>query len=907
MVGATLNIEKARLFLTTPYVSGLEVTTLVDGWKEWAVVNKRDKLAGTVKETTFPFKFTGAAKSALTQVYDTYLQNGKSTLTLWKTWSGNTPTVSLTYDLDFGTYVLDDDFVEISCREQDIRSITKKNEGTEYNIPIAEVALGKHFRYERVELDNKLVMRRANFAYQDLSQWNAWKNVSSRWYGFSLQEADTPVKDHLTYTDIADGDSTASVTVTKKGIYTVQYVSEADLVNMSTWGADAWVFANRHNAFVRFQLFLDSTVVATNTTNCTYNDNDVPQAETFQQYLLYANTMRNNALLSWTGWVEVGQTLRVLVTWGLYGTPPPSPSYGAQVFNFCGVGRLEVSYKARVDEVLSLPCTNLKRLMESLYSRMGVEQPVNVTVVDTLAQKLIFVPASVLGNEQERNITVSYSKLNSFLLSIACTIHIDGNNVYVRPITGAQGVFNRNETPVITFAEDESADLVVSAETENVFSEIRIGNSSSAALEGVNAQREFNMVHTYTSNANTKNTLDLTSPIRTDSIGFELSIANSRMNRRKSDRSNKDIFVVHVDDDGNEFTVVPTSVNGQASTMFNGALSPQALIRRWKPVWSGFADVLKLSANESNRINVNGIGAWNTSIYEGYDTYVPELLPVMYDIATSDGKDLLVREWVSGVVAFNYKGTTYKGFIQEIQENPLLRNQKELKLSAIGRSIEYPFGLMLDGTSANINGSPRDMTFGITVTGMHPQAQYTISERQQDDWIRVVYAGDPQEIYVKGMLSIELEVFANNTGVERIGYVQLTVASGTFNILKVVQSPTSQVSFSVPTIELSDNGAFTDNLTTFTANVDMSYPSNIEWWQSFLGTRSPSADPFIPLRNLHPQVLLSFSLDVSANVLTCFVYGTWDMGGTGLDDKNAYVTVTVLGESVQIPIEFKTI
>ena len=30
MVGVTLNIEKARLFLTTQYVSGLEVTTLVD-------------------------------------------------------------------------------------------------------------------------------------------------------------------------------------------------------------------------------------------------------------------------------------------------------------------------------------------------------------------------------------------------------------------------------------------------------------------------------------------------------------------------------------------------------------------------------------------------------------------------------------------------------------------------------------------------------------------------------------------------------------------------------------------------------------------------------------------------------------------------------------------------------------
>ena len=908
MVGANINIEKARLFLTTPYVSGLEVTTLVDNWKDWQVVVKRDRLSATAKETTFPFRFVRAARTALKQVYDTYLQNGEATLVLWKEWNGNVPTVSITYDLDFGTYMLDDDFVEIACREQDIRSITKKHEGTEYSVPIAEVALGKHFKYERVTLDNKLVMRRANFAFQHKSQWNAWRNSSTRWYGFTFQEADTPVKDYLTYTDIADGDTAPSVTVTKKGIYTVAYVSEADIVNMSVWGAAAWVHANKQNTFVRFDLFVGNNVVASNASRCTYYDNDVPQAETFQQYLLRANTVRNNRMLSWTGLIEAGQGIRVNVTWGLYGTPPTSPSYGAQLFNFCGVGRLEVSYRARVDEVLSLPCTNLKRLLESLYAKMGVKTPVNVTVSDTLARDIIFIPASVLTNEQERNITISYSKLKSFLSSIACALHIDGSNVYVRPVTGANGIYNRNEAPAFTFSETECADLVISADVENTFSEIRIGNSGASSLEGVNAQREFNMVHTYTSNANTKNSLDLTSSVRTDSIGFEFSIVNSRMNKRKSSSNNKDLFAVHVEDNGKEFVVHPTEVNYLPSDMFNGALSPQALIRRWKPVWSSFADVLKLSANESNRIIVNGIGAWNTSTYESGGVYIPELLPVTYDIATSDDKDLLTREWVSGTVEFNYKGQTYKGFVNEAQENPLLRNQKELKLTAVGRTINYPLGLMLDRAAVNINGSPRDMYFAITITGMQPQEQFTVGERQQDsDWMRVMGVGDDQELRTRGVLSIELEVFVNNTGVERVGYIEFSVQGKTLNVLKVTQAPTSQVSFNVPTLELSDNGEFTDNLTALTANVDVAYPSHIEWWKSFYGSRTVSADPFIPLWNLHPQVILSFELDVAANVITCYVFGTYDIGGTGLSDKSVYMYITLLGENVLIPIEFKTI
>lgn len=896
MVNATLNIEKARLFLTTPYVTNLEVTLLVDNWKEWSVVDKRDVLAGTVKETTFPFRFVKQARKELKRCFDDYLANAKATLTLWKTWNGNVPTVSRVYDIDFGTYMLDDEFVEVACRNQDLRSIIKQNENTEYSIPLSTVALDKQFKYERVELDNKLVMRHVDFNHNGFAAGPTGQigiaTYMGCWLGFTFGGADTPVKDYVTY---SDADTTeynyvstphpspnlpAPITVTREADYKVTWVSEA-----STFGvtllfltqSDFTSYMQKANSTFkcRFKLIAHNTenntsrVLNVSTRTCQFESEiqrGLPYGNGHKALWTYSHVKYDTPLLTFNGRLYKGESLRVYVEVGngANGLGGVTGHVTLQTNIFASVSRLELEYSARHPEAVELNCTDVRTLLKSLYVKAGaLNCNVSLLTADPLIHYLKFIPSSHLTDEQDPQIYVSHNKVTALLKQLGHTLVYAGDTVYVRPIIGTAGVFNPSETPSFTFTEAECADLVETPYVDMTFNEIRIGNTGAENLEGVNAHKEFNRAHTYTSNANSKNKLDLTSSIRTDSVGFETAVNQRNVRGRKN--TSKELYVVVAVEDVNDYKykALPTYVNGLLSTSLNGALAPQNLIRMWMPFWSGFTDTLKLSGYEGAKQNVDGLATSSVSIYDGNPAVTPAMLPVTYDLATSDNKELLVRNWVSGVVQFTYKGQEYKGFILEAQEQPLLRNQKEIKLIAVGRSgLKYNVDVLRDIDEITVNASAQNVILDCAITGFNPENYQWTARTSEGQWSDVMEAG-----WVDSEFRFIVTLGENASTLPRYTDVRVDTPTGEVRVVRITQKGRSTNPLSVPTIELSGNGEFTENNVVVSRGYRISQPTYVE-----------------QLRNLHTdniflydygklQLILSFETLSSTGDLVVRVYG----------------------------------
>lgn len=664
----------------------------MDNWQDWEAVIKRDAFAGTYKETTFPFRFTEDGMEEIKKVYNEYRQNGKGTITIWKTWIGNTPTSQVTYDLDFGTYLKEDAYVEIACRNQDLRSTLKKNAGTEYDIPMSAVQVDKPFLHKRVELKNVLRMRHIEMAEQDSHFSNIFtgKIRSARWLGFTFDSADTPVKDHLEYTDTENGVDASPVKVTKEGTYTVKLISDSEL------NAMAWVqtnyYMNQYYAqsgtayIIKYVLYKNDTVIKTVQYSTEYaNRTAVPKVA----YHIFGRMVKGTTLLSWTGTLTKDDTLRMQVVLETTNQSINPPQASTQIFTFNSVATLEVSYIAKQRDDVFMLCATIKSTLKALIEQMGVK---NVNVFDLEADigvvNTVLIPVAAMEKALNPTLTVSYQKILALLKTLTHTVRISRNGIYealeIVPIIGASGAFDNESTSLITYDEDETADLVLSHHTDVVYNTVKVGNSS-CDLEGENAVREFCFEATYTSNVNSNNTLDLTCPIRTDSIGFELLIPTDP--RKESGGANKTLFAVYAQNTESYYTAWRQILG---TSRFNIAFHPAEILRRWMPLLVGFTDVFTFAS---------GNGAVNESLtyfyvddeYRYVQTSSPVTIyekervkaimsPTLIDIATAGGKDVLSRDWIQRTVELMYKGTLYKGYVLEMQENPLLQTSTQLKL-----------------------------------------------------------------------------------------------------------------------------------------------------------------------------------------------------------------------------------
>lgn len=819
--------EKAKIeiIIPAPYQPSDEIiydcTLDVEGWEDWEVKFERAVLETSVKTTSFPFIFTGGAYDVLKTQFNKYYQNAQGKIRI----TNFAPEIIQYFDLDFSTYneIEAENRIELSCREQDIRSVVKSNGNTKYDIPLIDVQIPQTLNFSGVQLDNIIKMRAVNLENYTLQRvlpntnlngvnWNFSPTTTvSQYSGFTFLDSDTPIKDRVTtqdtlkefYWDIIDTVyPKAFMRIEKAGNYKMSYLSDTDMIIWSckisirnTWNSflsvvSAGGIRAEWNLYKR--LIDDENEVNTNpliriaTVQRPDNirlfapseseDLSVPVSGAMAFRVGYANHAKGTELLSFDGFIESGYEIIFETKLKYNFTYNDLPGTQADwSYCFCNIGNFICEYKG-ITAPKTYRCTDIPNLMLNIIERMGYSGVTNTVLEDTLTSGIVLVPHDVLNGYSEPKITLDFNSVVNFLKLNCLTYRVEGDTLYIQLITGQNGVYDRNNIEAFNFSEEECADLQISPYTEIQYSEINV-NYQKNNVEGINEKKEFNRTTNYTTKSNSNNKLELSTNIRTDSVGFALSIPEleNDSNERKDD-----IWAIWATKTGTVVSPITVTVNGKQEGFFNSQFLPANIIARWWGLLAGWTNVASFSSSECiDDLEVDGTNTRRDCYisFTANDTLevVPDILPVMYDVATSDDKNILAPLLLNGCLSFNYKDETFLGFALDIGENPLRRQTKEIKLVKRGEAVPFgslPFQIL---PKQNVIGCPaagKNITVAISVFG-------AVADSIRAEWSDTNQNINPISITRLGSeLIIRFNVLANSSTTSRKFGVDLTVYFG---------------------------------------------------------------------------------------------------------------------------------
>jgi hypothetical protein len=825
-------VQKSKLVLYIPDKPALDVSLMVDNWREWEVAVERGILDPTYKTTTFPFRFVKEAFTSLKTEFNRYHQNAKGLLYVYiSDGIGSFSPIPVIYNLDFMTADVDDNFFSISCRNVDLRTLTKQKGGVEFAMDIADVKDDKNFNYEGVILTNLLEFKRAEMkkliaAPAAIDYWDNGVFISM---GVSFNDSDVHIKDYMEYTDVetqfanSRDNFPTCVKALREVDINIRYLSTALAYSITRVfvledARDHWA-SSLSSATPCFRIYVERTKPDGTVDLAAYKD--LPHTTHYLNVsggrygacAVSKKDVLNEEIFNYTFNVKEGYGLRVYAMY-MRDDFRRAASVSTEMC-IAGIGKLNVSYSAKQPPA-AYPCITLKGLTERLFLEMGASN----VVIDNKTHLSnndvdVFVAGESLVNTSGGKFYCSYKQLESYLKMTGRCINIKGNTVVIDYINGTDGIFTTSVVPDTVYKGDEVADLRLSPTQELVFSSLEIGYSS-MNVTGENRNKEYNVKRTFTTFANSDKSLDLTTSVRGDSIGFAILAAKEK----KEFVESKELFVVRVRQEGSRYVANKSYVNGALTSMFNNAVLPERCLRNWLTILGASSDVFMTDdtffkgsvqgdaatnfpeevtyfsyANNSNRyialINNNKYytkrtfeviqGTPNVAtgrvtcltptfmLIEGHEPYssirtftgtdIPSKLiytygcntspteviyrglsvfnltqmfgagnepdkatcdvifanhasvypvggnvfcnqkitkvlirPLTLDVATSDDKQLLTLAELPKLIKFEYEGADYHGFIQELRENPLLRQQVEMKLitASLGDVLEYP-------------------------------------------------------------------------------------------------------------------------------------------------------------------------------------------------------------------------
>jgi hypothetical protein len=209
---------------------------------------------------------------------------------------------------------------------------------------------------------------------------------------------------------------------------------------------------------------------------------------------------------------------------------------------------------------------------------------------------------------------------------------------------------------------------------------------------------EFNAGQTYSLllTRNTK-TLDWTSPFRADMYGIELLRANLANKTTADAKSDNDIFLIEVTQDGNG-NYVPYRPNNAGNTTgllfpdsaYNVTLSPAHDLARkgslLKSIFTPAADIVYFQTADKNTALKTSFGA---GIDEGVAQVLTPAIPIYFKPAFFEFEAVLPADMMTrmaagerGYFSFNWRGHTWKGYTWNHSIKPALRDSYTVQLLA---------------------------------------------------------------------------------------------------------------------------------------------------------------------------------------------------------------------------------
>jgi hypothetical protein len=663
------------------YGTVYDVSDGISNWKEVELTLKRDETSGVFHQTSFPFEFVRDAHDALTGIFEAHKYRAAVEVYVYirrDDWPYQAekyhgPQV---FSLDFATYVRTDAKTEIETKRDSLYDHLKAKGKVTYDIPATEIREAKPWRFDRIELENKIIFRAISDKFPDLIVSGSG-DVS---LGVAYEKTEVAVEDVL-YTDTVawkkridmsspHGDTSGRFLFPAEGIDSVWIKYDIDI--RGTIRYIRWGHPNLSLRLVTWDANEPGIRIVA----------EYPVPESDGADVTYAVDWRETGVFP----IFKGQGCYLLFHYEL---DPEGIPYGF----FADLdGTVTVRYAARykpIDADVFSPKTLLRTLVDRMTGTRGA-YGAEIEAFNEDANDLVMMSAAesirgiAPGDESEgAKVHTSYNTFLRWMNVFGYEEHIAADALTFR--RREKGF--RADLTAAELGEDECADLKVYVNEDYLYSGVKIGYERKE-IENANVRFEFNGVHDYASDLNlSDNVLELVSPYRADGYGIEF-LAHERGKETTDDKADKDVFLVCVREGDAAYETVKSVFAGNVltgiengavnDTMFNGRLNPLRLLKRNESLIGVSVERLKFTAGDSNaEITIDGeaINA-DRDIPPGAGLFEP----VMYDVASRNMRALPEGEHMNGLVRFKYRGVVLEGFIDEITKNPAWESETVWRL-----------------------------------------------------------------------------------------------------------------------------------------------------------------------------------------------------------------------------------
>lgn len=243
--------------------------------------------------------------------------------------------------------------------------------------------------------------------------------------------------------------------------------------------------------------------------------------------------------------------------------------------------------------------------------------------------------------------------------------------------------FFRKNLTAMSLSENEVAGLVIQADNTYAYTSIEIGYDKQD-YDSINGRCEANGTFAYTTGYITRddNKLKFISPYRADSMGIEKLCQESDKKTTDSESDN-DVFFVAVtekSDAYNEYKGITIKDKNYAVELFNAPFNPYFLVQRNESLIGINARQVKFKSTDMSRTaEITGV----EDIYADQEISKQLFLPVEYNFATGNWKDLPPDNLRDGLIYFEWHGKTLKGFIKQVRKNYIAETESTWELWAV--------------------------------------------------------------------------------------------------------------------------------------------------------------------------------------------------------------------------------
>jgi len=326
-------------------------------------------------------------------------------------------------------------------------------------------------------------------------------------------------------------------------------------------------------------------------------------------------------------------------------------------FEFETGGFIQAFWTAKVRNNINIPVITEQALCQKLIDKITNTTATYQAVVDPHNETLRIAAGESIRNFPTQYVHTSLNDFASYIRSCwGFEYEIVGNTIHF----ALRDNFFQN-VPALTLPEINNIKLSVNE--AYIYTGVKIGINLVQYLS-INGTDEFRFLEEWSTGVqNVVNVLDLTSPYRTDSYGFQLLSEKQFVTNSTDDQSDNGIFVLHVKASGSNYILDRTAIlTGVASplTMFNACFSPRKCLVRNASLLGISTPVLKFTSTSGQAdITIDGVSE-KADIPVTSSLFSPDIL----DMEVGNIVDLPVIQ--NGLISCSYRGEHFQGFIKKI-------------------------------------------------------------------------------------------------------------------------------------------------------------------------------------------------------------------------------------------------